>query len=64
MQCLLAMLQLFYATAHASLELTCFRAEIPLSGTSTFCESQCTLDEHGALGLMQISKLKKKKNHR
>lgn len=59
MQCLLAMLQLFCTTAHASLELTCFRAEIPLSGTSTFCESQRTLGEHGALSLMQISKFKK-----
>lgn len=31
--------------------LTCSRAKIPLSGTSTFCESQCTLGgEHRALG--------------
>lgn len=59
MQCLLAMLQLFCATANASLELTCFGAEILLSGTSTFCESQCTLGgEHRALSLMQVKKKK------
>lgn len=60
MQCLLAMLQLFCATAHASLELTCFRAVITLSGTFTFCESQCAPGgEHRALGLMQVQKTPK-----
>lgn len=43
MQCLLAMLQLFCASAHASLELTRFKAEIPLPATFTFCKAVYTL---------------------
>lgn len=48
MQCLLAMLQLFCASAHASLELTRFKAEIPLPGTFTFCKAVTLRGEHRA----------------